>query len=185
MTRINRREWTPPDVVYDDGLISRGYARPTADGGVLAVGRTVRGHIPIGVPLARPLALFRLDGQSRITRLAVLPGTAVATSNATPVYGGVDILPEGARVAYVTSDSATGVATGLRILTVATGATVLIDANGNAPRWASDGTMLAYTVAIPQMYQPFDGRLYAANADGSAKRALSPTMFAPGQPDWR
>lgn len=169
----NRRTWTTLDEIYDTQL-SLGYARPLADGTVLAVGQTIAGHYPIGAPIPGGLALFRLDGANRITQIAALPGAWA------PFYGGVDVSPDGARVAYVLTDSATGAGGALVVLTVATGQRVTLDALGRSPRWSPAGDQIAYTAQIPYSYNTADPHLFVASADGTGKRALSTSLLGPG-----
>ena len=96
------------------------------------------------------------------------------------IYGGIEISPDGSRVAYATVDSINyGQATGVDVLTIATGQTTLVDPSGTSPSWSPPGDRLAYLANTPGS---IDGTLAIANPDGTNPTAFtSLSTFSPGR----
>jgi hypothetical protein len=154
------------------GMTMLGQARPLATGAVLFVGRGST-QFPSNVA---PAALYSVGANDAVTKLADLPDASL-------VYGGIQISPDGAMVAYVSADPANfGQRTALRVLTVATGASVQVDATGGSPAWSPDGRRLAFlSPGAGAGFGSNVGTLTVSDPDGTNRVALSTAgSFSPG-----
>lgn len=144
---------------------------PLATGAVLFVGR--EGPQPAGFGISSPTAVYSVAPDNTVTNLALMP-------NASPVFDGAAISADGSRVAYVLANpNGYGEPAGLRVLTVATGQTTLIDPTGVAPSWSAAGDRLAFLV--PPFIGNNGGTLAIVNADGSGRTAFTAAgTFLPG-----
>lgn len=75
------------------------------------------------------------------------------------------ISPDGTRLAFTTNRTLAGGLATVRIITVATGATIWSGPAGSAPRFSPDGTTLAFLAG---------GMLRLVNSDGTGLRTLTP-----------
>jgi hypothetical protein len=138
--------------------------RQLADGTVLVVGRQAAD--PAGY------SLYSVASDNSVTKLTDLP-------NLTGAYGGADISHDGTRVAYVATLPT--YTTELRVLTVATGATSVLEPGGSSPRWSSQGDRIAFLVGTSSSYYGSgDGAAVVINADGTGRRTLGNSQFSPG-----
>ena len=136
--------------------------RQLADGTLLAVGRR---------PLEFSYAVWRVSADNAITMLTPLPGFSGA-------YGGADLSPDGTRLAYqFTTPSFTQE---LRVVTLATGASTLLEVNGRSPRWSSQGDRVAYLAPANASSGGLEGALAIVNADGTGRRVLGSEALSPG-----
>jgi Tol biopolymer transport system component len=126
------------------------------DGTVLVVGRR-------DLDLSHPdFSVWRVAADNTITFLAYIPDLGLS-------FGGADISHTGTRVAYAAN--AATFPPELYVLDIASGATTLIDANGNSPRWSAQDDRLSYLAS---------GVAMVANADGTGRRSLGSGTFSEG-----
>lgn len=156
------------DVRSSVGLSSISVTRLLPDGALLAVGIRTVDQVP------SPLALWRIDGDTTVAQVAVLP-------SAIDRLGAVDISPDGSRIAYLAS---TGFfqPNALRVLTLSTGQSVSVATAANSPRWSPSGERIAYLAAggVNQV-NPLDGIAAVVNADGTGRRTYTNgDLFSPG-----
>jgi WD40-like Beta Propeller Repeat len=140
--------------------------RQLEDGTLLVVGFRA-GETPPATP-----SLWRVAADNSVTRV-------IALTDATGIYGGFDISPDGSRVAYLSQVNFGPLA--LRIVNVSTGTTNTVEPSARSPRFSPQGDRIAFLV---QSNSPFSGSLdgipTVANTDGTNRKVLGTGPWSPG-----
>lgn len=141
-------------------------ARIMADGSALIVARPIDPF-----PSLNYMAIYRATIDGDVTKLTDLP-TLV------PQFWGADISPDGTRLAFISYTAAQ--TNELRLLTIATGNSIVLAPEAREPKFSPNGDRVAYLVANTTVVGPPAVGLAVVGTDGTGTRVLNAADYFGG-----